>query len=63
MLAAAVELVDDDDVEVLRRDAGWVVGGQPLYGGEHVLPLLGYGSVDVELPERLISEDRTERGE
>src|SRR5690606_41096496 len=56
-----MELVDDDHVEVVGRNACHVVARETLNGGEHVLPLLGLSPIDIELAERLITQHVPER--
>ena len=51
-----VELVDDDDVEVLRRQAAVAGGVEALDRGEHVLEVLSAGRADPQLPERRVEQ-------
>ncbi len=51
-----VELVDDDDVEGIRRDVRHAVDGQRLHAGEDVPPALRPRAADVQLAEVRVGE-------
>jgi hypothetical protein len=59
--AGVVELVDDDHIERVRRNAIEIDALQRLHGCEHVLPFVGTMAVDVQLTEGAIAEDMPER--
>ena len=58
-----MELIDDDDVEMIKRQSVDACSIEALHRGEHVLKTFGTLSADPQLAERVVAQGMPERGE